>query len=368
MKKSKISVSLLVLFSYNLAFSEARQGNIPTKEQVHKLVAAAWKEPIESIDITYYEDYTGVPVPIEQICKEVKDYYTKEDERFGRKKENFKPYELERRKKNIETNVKIRSEHQKFPRKIKKRLWVSGHNQRIDFVKVGPSEELGPNTPFVHTFINTKDANTGDFISFHYSHEMKTVFVDTTKWTKQTIVKFAGIPFASALQAFLGTNQGTAAEPIFVPDPNKIQELARTGLAKIEYIGEVKVKGDAVNRISISPDQNAPDTRDIIKIGDPNRFPLVVLTCDREDYSRVYRKEFHLPVTNRIIYLSQCSDFDSKGFPHKITEIKYDKDGSFIEKSVYRIEKVELNPVISDEVFEFNPPPGYKVKDSRTEK
>ena len=34
-------------------------------------------------------------------------------------------------------------------------------------------------------------------------------------------------------------------------------------------------------------------------------------------------------------------------------------------KSVYRIEKVQLNPVIPDEVFAFNPPEDYDVSDHR---
>lgn len=108
--------------------------------------------------------------------------------------------------------------------------------------------------------------------------------------------------------------------------------------------------------------------RDIIEMGDPNYFSTAVLVCDKEDYSRVYRTEFHIPTTNKLIYLRECGNFDSNGFPHNITEIKYDKDGNFVEKSVYRIINVELNPSIPAAVFEFNPPQGYKVEDFRSKK
>jgi HEAT repeat protein len=40
-------------------------------------------------------------------------------------------------------------------------------------------------------------------------------------------------------------------------------------------------------------------------------------------------------------------------------------DGNLKEKEVYTIEKVELNPDIPDEVFEFRPPEGYDVADLR---
>lgn len=120
-----------------------------------------------------------------------------------------------------------------------------------------------------------------------------------------------------------------------------------------------------MNRISIHPDPNAPNSRDIIRIGDPNYFPLVVLTCDKDDYSRGYRVEACVPTKNLITYIRECNDFDSQGFPHNIIETRYDIDGNFVEKSVYRIIKVELNPSISDEVFELRPPANYEVDDRR---
>ena len=370
MKRSNILVLLLVVFACGSIYGAEKNSGIPTEEQVQKLAAAAWKEPIKSIDVTFYKDYTTAPEPVEQIRKRAEEFADSEFK--GRSLDELKPYEIERRNKIIEANFKNWVESQKFPRKIKKRVRISGDNQRIDFVKVGPDKELGPNTPFVHTFINTKDANTGEFVSYHYAGEMNTVFVDTTKWAKETIAQFAGIPFATALtlRFFLGIDQGSTPTSLnYIPDPNKMAELARTGLASIEPIRGAKAKGNkVVNRIGIRPDPNAPDTRDIVEMGDPNHFPTTVLICDRKDYSRVYRTELHIPTTNKIIYIRECGDFNSNGFPHKITEIKYDKDGNFAEKSVYRIIKVELNPSIPAEIFEFHPPEGYKVVDQRSKK
>jgi hypothetical protein len=370
MKRLNILVLLLVVLACSFTNAGSENIAVPTEEQVQKLAAAAWKKPIESIDVTFYKDYTTAPKPVEQLRKMAEEFADRELK--GRSLDELKPYEIERRNKTIERNLKNWVEDQKFPRRIKSRVRISGDNQRIDLVKVGPNEPLGLDTPFVHTFINTKDANTGDFVSYHYAGEMNTVFVDTTKWAKETIAQFAGIPFGTALtlQFFLGIDQGSTPTSLnYIPDPNKMAELARTGLASIEPIRGAKAKGNmVVNRIAIRSDPNAPDTRDIIEIGDPNHFPLVALICDRKDYSRVYHIEAQIPTKTQIMYIRECSDFDSQGFPHNITEIQYDKDGNLTKKSVYRIEKVELNPVIPDEIFKFNPPEGYKVIDSRSKK
>ena len=366
MKWPKILVLLLVVLTCGFTYAGSENTTIPTEEQVQKLAEAAWKEPINSIYVTFYKDYTKVPKPVEQLRKRAEEIA---DEEFkGRSIDELKPYEIERRNKTIEENLKIRVENQKFPRKAKCQVWISGDNYRIDMVEVGPNEPLGPNTPFVHTFINIKDATTGEFVSYHYAGEMNTVFVDTKKWAKEDIAQFAGIPFTTALtlQFFLGIDQGSTPTSLnYIPDPNKMAELVRTGLASIES----KAKGKkVVYRIAIRSAPNAPDTRDIIEIGDPNHFPLVALICDRKDYSRVYHIEAQIPTKTQIMYIRECSDFDSQGFPHNITEIQYDKDGNLTKKSVYRIEKVELNPVIPDEIFKFNPPEGYKVIDSRSKK
>ncbi|MBW8000991.1 MAG: hypothetical protein FVQ80_03095 [Planctomycetes bacterium] len=370
MKWSKILVLLLVVLACSFTYAGSENTAIPTEEQVQKLVAATWKKPIKSIHITFYKDSTKVPEPIEQIRKRAEEFV--DSKLMSRSIGELKPYEIERRNKIIEANFKNWVENQKFPRKAKCQVWISGNNQRIDTVTVGPNKPLGPNTPFVHTFINTKDANTGDFVSYHYASEMNTVFVNTGKWAKEDIAQFAGMPFRTALflRLFLGMDQGSTPKSLnYIPDPNKMAELARTGLASIEPMKGTKSKGNkAANKISIRPNPNTPDTRDIIEMGDPNHFPAVVLICDRRDYSRVYRTEFHIPKTNKIRYIRECDSFNSQGFPHNITEIQYDKDGNFVEKSVYRIIKVELNPSIPAEIFEFHPPQGYRVVDHRSKK
>lgn len=364
MKKSKISVSLLVLFSCSLAFAEAKQGNPPTEKQVAKLAAAAWKERPDSIDITLYLELTKPPKPIEQIRKEVEEMIDQGDREYYKKKgwtkDSLPDYAARRRKKNIEANVNLRIKRQQFPRLMKKRIRKVVHKQCVDQVIAEPGEELEPNMPFDGTYVNSGERNSEDFYSFHYEHKIKRAIIeDESGWVRREPARFVGLPSgtASLLQVLLGvTNQGGQ-------DPNKMQELSKKGLARIDHpAGVLRV------RVMVNPEPNAPGNRDRIEIKDPNYPCGTILICDRDDYSRVYYAELCSRRTEEPFYIRKCSNFNSQGFPRNVTEIKYDIDGNFEEKSVYRIIKVELNPSIPDEVFEFRPPPDYKVIDSRSKK
>lgn len=159
MNRSKILVLLLVVLACSFTYAGSENINIPTEEQVYKLAAAVWKEPINSIHVTFYKDYTKVPKSIEQLRQRAEEIA---DEEFrGRSIDELTPYEIERRNKTIEINLKSRVEKQKFPRKAKSQLWISGDNYRIDMVEVGPNEPLGPNIPFVYTLRLHQRCNHG---------------------------------------------------------------------------------------------------------------------------------------------------------------------------------------------------------------
>jgi hypothetical protein len=141
-----------------------------------------------------------------------------------------------------------------------------------------------------------------------------------------------------------------------VPDGEKLEKLSTGELEKIS--------------VRICPDPNVPDTKDRIEIGLPKDsiVPGTIMICDREDYSRVYYYEVRHPLTGQLLFTRECTNFDSQGFPRNATEIQYDADGKLKKKEVYTIVEVDLDPSIPDEVFIFQPPPGYKVKDSRLER
>jgi hypothetical protein len=358
-------VWVLVFVSAGLTATR-KGGSIPTVEQAHKLGAAAWKEPVRSIDITFYREVFRVPASVEQLRQKAEDVA----DRFfkGRPLESLTPNEVEMRNRIIATNLKNWMELEKVPRILKSRVRISGDRQRADVVRQDPYRPIGPDTPFVDTYINAREANTGNPITYHYAGEMRTVFVDRGSWAEEAVTQFSYMPIAKGFQASLGKDQGgTPKSPNFVPDPEKIRELSRTGLASMEFPGMATTQRNSLIRnIAIRPDPNFPDTRDRIEVGEQVGPPEVILECDRTDYSRVYRTEFRMPETNKITYARYADGFDPNGFPHQVTEVKYDKDGNLQEKNVYRIMAVKLNPSIPLEVFELHPPQGYRIVDSRT--
>jgi hypothetical protein len=353
MKKSKIFILLLVLFICSLTYAKADDG-FPTEEQIQNLVTAAWKEHPESIDVTFYLEWTRPSKPTEQIRREVEEDFEKDMIASG---ENPHPILDERTKESIEHNVQRRIKIQQFPRLIKKRIRISNHNQRVDQVIAKPGEGLDPNMPFDGTYVNVGERNNKDFFSFEYEHKIKSAIIKNKGFVRRDPAGVAYMPSGISwlLKSGLGVNQGTKTNPDFVPDPNKIQEFARTGILANRFI------------FKIFPDINAPDTRDRIEIKDSNfpNDPGNIMICDRADYSRVYYYKACLPTTGKVLYIRECSNFDSKGFPRNITEIQLPDDSNLMEKSGYRIEKVELNPVIPDEVFKFQPPDDYEVDDQR---
>jgi hypothetical protein len=217
-----------------------------------------------------------------------------------------------------------------------------------------PEVVLGPNTPYNMTYINLGDKNKGDYRSLIYYHDSKSVMIQNKKnWAKNNIIADLA-RLSSYYQMLLGVNEGTLLEPAYVPDSNRIEELSKTGLVA------------GALRVMISPDPNNPSKRDRIEIKSTEYPCGTVIICDKEDYSRVYYLEICNPGTGKLLQIKQCSNFDNQGFPHNATIIEYDMNGELKKKEVYTIEKVELNPVISKDVFEFTPPEEYEITEIDT--
>jgi hypothetical protein len=365
----KLNLRTAVLFLACISwYAKTAPSSVPTEEQVTKLAAAAWKERPRSIDVTLYKEITTPPKSVEEFRRMFEDAFNKTE----RPKENLPPQELEIRNRNIQINVERSVKEQEAGRKIKERIRISGHRQRIDQVlgwpkmvllqgtpyeEVRPEVVLGPNTPYEMTLVNLGDKRKGDYTSFAYYHYGKTAQITNKRnsmWAKSDIIELLAPPGISIIfRLHLGLNKGTTSQPIFVPDPNKIQKVTSTGILFDNQ------------RLSIIPDPNKPDSRDRIEIKDPNSPGGIVLICERKDYSRVYHSEIRSSLNGNLMVTKECSNFDAQGFPHNAIIIQFDMDGNLEEKEVYTIEKVELDPNIPDEVFEFRPPEGYDVADFR---
>lgn len=367
--KVNLKIVILLLVCIPLC-ARAVPSNAPTEEQVSKLMAAAWKEPPHSIDVTLYKKITKPPKPVEEFRRMFENSF---DKREG-PKENLSGWGLEERNRDIQLNVERAVKEQEVGRRIKQRIRVDGYRQRTDQVigypkmvllkgtpheRTRPEVVLGPNTPYEMSLVNIGDKRKGDYTSFAYYHMNKSARITNkrgSRWKRSDIARLAGLPEGISLwlQILLGQKQDTPTDPVYVPDYEKLKKLSTGELEKIS--------------VRICPEPNAPDTMDRIEIRIPRDSiePGTIMICDREDYSRIYYYEVRNPLTGQLLFRRQCSNFDSQGFPHNATSIQYDENGNIKRKEVYRIVKVQLNPSIPDKVFKFQPPPDYEVTDLRS--
>jgi len=362
LKDRTFKALVFVFLMFGSAQMASAKGTAPARDQVAKLVAAVWKEPPASLEAMMYTETIRPPEPEGKIRKEMEDFFFKQYDvnqmyqKYGPNSPALKVM-LDRMNSAIDMNVERIMKEQQNPTRTKDWVRISGNRERHDVAHTRtPGVSLGPETPFENTYVTVgKSHREPGFMSFSYEGKLKLATVtDKSGWASNNPVQFANIPLntCTVLKVLLGRKEGTQAKPVFVPDPNKIERFSRTGVLA------------GVVRLWIVPDPNAPDTRDRIEIGDPNSSARTVLVCDRDDYSRAYEVRTYGPA-GKLIYHRQCGDFDAHGFPHKVIETKYDRDGSLKKKSVYRITELKVNCPIPDEVFEFNPPEGYQVMDVR---
>lgn len=342
---------------------------LPTQEQATKLMAAVWKEPVQSIDITFYASIKEPDKSEHQIRTLVEDIF-KDTHPL---KEKLSPVMLEQRVRNVEMNVGRILKEQKIGRKMKVRIRIDDNRQRMDMVfgkpevtifagtsheERLPGKQLDSNTPFEMSNIDIIDKE-GVHTHFEYLHESRTGTIrteDGKTFKKSSILKLMGMPdeISLMLQRLLGKKENTSAGEVYLPDETKRNKLCSGTLDSIS--------------VKIFPDKDAPETNERIEISlaDEKSTTLkTIMVCDKKYYSKVYYYEFQNATANLPILTRLCSNFDPNGFPHNSTEIKYNDKGNIKRETTHRIESVRLNIPIPNEVFEFSPPKDYAVRDFR---
>ena len=355
---------IIFLIAFSVILSTDASG-VLTSEQVEKLVAAAWKEPPRSIDVTYYRTLKD-STKTEQHFRKI--YEEGADQMHG-PKEQLSPKELTRRERNVQMNVDIQLKAWEDGRKFKSRLRFDGGHFRMDRIygnpattyvdesgqkKFRPEKKLGPNTPFETTSIDITDQN-GGCLRYSISHaDNQSVTIRKVKGMSRheinRLMSFTAIPTDLFIKIKLGIKKNGTYER----DETKIEKLK---------IGEL----DSIN-VDIQPDKDAPETRDKIKVEfiNPSKQTTMIFTmiCSRKDYSIVYNCEFRNLSTGDLVFERRADNFDSQGFPHNFIEIQYDNSGQVNFSDEFRIESVSLNKTIPSEAFEFSSP-DYRVTDYR---
>lgn len=356
----------VVIVLCSVLYSTIVMGDPPSREQALKLAQAVYREEPHSLDITYYDEMT---TPGESEA-EVRQTIERAWEQMWGPKESLSASDREALERNIQLGVELNVKRTASARTSKCRIRTSGqYYYRSDVVvseprmtllegtdheTVVPEKVVGPNTPYEITVVLIGEEGTSGHARCQYFHKAKTGTISDGQGKVNTSKGFDFMRFPSnlVLKMLLGKKEQTASGTVYAPDDGKLKVLGETGKL-----------GRTI--ISTGPDPNAPDTRDRIETRyEGTSHVAMAMVCDRGDYWRVHYVRINNPLTGAPAFTRQSSGFDEQGYPHEVTTVQYGLDGSLKEKDVYRIDRIEVNLSVPDEVFE-DRPPGYKISDLR---
>jgi len=284
----------ILLIVFTASSSMADTSALPTYEQAEKLVAAAWKSPPRSLDVTYYSTVKDNRKTEEMFRQIYKEHF---DNEYG-PDEELSPEMLERKEMDIQMNVDSElAEQQQGGRKIKYRVRCDGSSYRVERVYGRPArtiktilkgiareefltgKKLDANTPFEETFIETPTTNTG-FEFYHYSHDRKTARVEKRE-SGRTAVEYRKINSILMIpndyfiiQMKLGNRKNNLTTELYDVNEPKIKQLCSGTLEGFS--------------VKIRPDENEPDAKDRIEISlynnEINLTYTSLMICAKEDY------------------------------------------------------------------------------------
>jgi hypothetical protein len=332
--KTVLSMAIWILIiSDSLA---APISKVPTKQQIDKLIDAVCKNPPSSVDITFNVRFFRKPMSEEQIRNMFEDALSRPD----RPKEKMSDRERKQFEKDVKSNMERTLKEQATGVNMRERVRLTGKRERIDRVAIKPSD---PNSAYNGTFIYSERT----IISCYPS--MKTVEISQRKGegiSNSDITNIISPPLLG-LRSLLTDKQQVAAGNC-VSSAKKIDALATIG--KIDD-----------TEVSICPEPNATQSKVHIELKGNNGIVRTICVCDKDDYSRAYYTEIRMPFTGQPLYIRECNDFDVQGIPRNVDVTEYNIDGSLGSQKIYNVEDVNLNPIIPDDVFKFNPPEDYKI-------
>ncbi|MEW4527650.1 hypothetical protein [Maioricimonas sp. JC845] len=347
------AASLLVLAQLASADDGAEpSGQQPDPDQVKRLVAEAWKEPPDPIDVVVYGRRSPRPRPEEEIRSAVEYVYSATDDASPVR------HDAQARQKEIDDEVSRIMREQSREIHLKKRIRRKGHLYREDMTKARDGVPLGPDTDYTRTLVNAGDPDAGDFTSFDFDHRRKIATIydaKNSRW-KQTRIWYAKSPSITAITLLrsLTANVSQRADGgvDLSPDPDKTAQLAAGENPYVQiFVRDTTYAGQPVHRFEFHS-RTDPQTR------------TLVLLCDATDYSRVYVSETYDPTTGALGMIEKRNDFDELGFPRQWVREKHNEDGT-IDTEEYVVEKVDLAPKLSDELFRFSPSADYAQVDQR---
>lgn len=357
-----LTIILLVLFTVSFANGKLQLLN---SAQVQKLAAVVSKQPPDSMDIIYYKTVRDLSKD-RQFFKEIyEEAFTK---MYG-SEENLTPAKAERRNRMIQLNVERSMKEQEVGRKSKMRIRYLKDRQRVDYVGGIPArtifkgtenerfalgKRLDADTPFTTSVVEITDGKNVS-TRYKYLHESKSVSIKTIKRRDVNLTKkisgFSMIPSGVAGILRMKLSGGNSSG-VLEPDESTMEQLR---LGVFNGLG-----------ITIDKAANASDTTVQIEVilYSAKDVPSLqmAMVCDKDDYSRVHSYEGR--TAGGVLIVRETRDnFDSQGFPHKVSVFTYDAAGKTTRHELYLIERVRLNIQIPPEDFELSSAKDYRVID-----
>jgi hypothetical protein len=357
-----------LLFILSFVFSVSVSSGAPqslNSEQIRKLVIAAWKQRPESMDITYYKtfkDFTKDKQKFEQIFEDAFD-------KMYESKETLSPAEAKFKERMVQLNIERSLKEKEVGRQSKIRIRYEKNRQRIDYVggtpartiykgterqRIDNGKRLDANTPYTTSVIEVTDQNNVS-IRYKYLHKGKVVNITRirNRGTSNLINEISGfsmmpVGIAGVLKKKLSYSNWEVSF-----EPNELQ-MNQLSLDTLKGIG-----------ITIEPDNTT--LHDTVRIEmiiyNAKDVPVLkmVMICDKSDFSRVYFYESRIPASGALIRKEDRENFDSQGFPHKISVFEYEATGRNTHQELYEVERVRLNTQIPSEDFEPSSTKDYRV-------
>lgn len=319
-----------------------------------RLVTAAWRDPSPELDVTLYCETARRPKARGSIEDVVRRMYDASDTGSTQDKAA--------REAEIASEVQRIEQEQNMPRVNRLRLRTKSGSTRMETVDIVSGDAGSAAPTWTNTYVNVAAALGYDYTHFEYNHTIRTatVFGDRQVWGRPPIEQFPLMPDSARyrLRILLGMPaEMPGGKRILVPCPATIDAL--------------NLNNSSTVQVEFSPVALAGVMRTAVRVSVPSagRDPIMRLVCDSEDYSRVYEYQSFSPRLGQVVEERHCSDFDATGFPRTVRLVSYDADdGSFRRRESHAVETVRYDGEMADDIFMWNPPPGYGIVDRRFDK
>lgn len=349
-KPIPILVTTLLVLSRS---SMAAEDPIPLQTAAPRLVGALWTPMWDTIEVVVHEKSQRTPQPKDKIEETVRNIYRTADDidKMVVSKEDFDA--------EVQQEVERIVAEERRPMYYKKRVLLSGRNQRMDFTAI--RKPLDADGPFRETQIMAYDEE-GSFIgSYKVDHVEKAGSLVRGRWKREHFADLGSFSTGSRalLKGTLGKVDRTPdGRMVVVPDQARIAACiaGEPDAARITVMAGTDREGRKVHNLTVYLPKQA--------------HPIGRWAIDAGDYNVCYREELINPATGSLMVVREAEAFapvegTNRLYPRHATFKQFSpKDGSVKRSVVTTVESVSRAEV-DPESFAFSVPEDYAVVEFR---